>query len=158
MDEHNQHLMKHLFEFNALMQHNYSHSFRNWGPFDNPHKGQARVLTLMKSQPEITQKELSHSLNMKNQSLGELLTKLERSGYITRMPSDQDRRIMNIQLTSLGKEVADEVEKKIANIADIFDCLSEQEKGEFIYLLETLITQMKHKTSDNGSCGECFKE
>ena len=55
--------------------------------FMNPHRGQGRVLSILKLKPEITQKELTYLLDMSKQALGELLKKLENCGYITRTPS-----------------------------------------------------------------------
>lgn len=42
----------------------------------------------------------------RSQSLGELLAKLERSGYITRSPSEADRRVIGIHLTDAGKKAS----------------------------------------------------
>lgn len=143
MDEDNQSLIKQLFHFNSLVQHYYGTHFKNWGHFDNPQRGQAHVLTILRSQPEMTQKELRNLLNVRNQSLGELLTKLERQGYITRCQSDCDRRIMNIKLTEIGREVADKLQNKIDSINAIFDCLNNGEKEIFYKLMQTLISEME---------------
>ena len=58
---------------------------------------------MLKLKPEISQKELSDLLDMRPQSLGELLGKLERNGYITRTPSERDQRVLIIRLTDAGK-------------------------------------------------------
>jgi DNA-binding MarR family transcriptional regulator len=50
---------------------------------------------------------------MRPQSVGELLQKLEDKELITRKASDQDRRIMIIRLTDLGKEEAEKFQKDL---------------------------------------------
>lgn len=58
---------------------------------------------MLKLKLEITQKELTYLLDMSKQALGELLSKLEKAGYITRKPSEEDRRMIIITLTEKGK-------------------------------------------------------
>ena len=53
-------------------------------PFVNSYSSQGRVLRLMQRKQKATQKELAEILGMRSQSLGELLGKLEKKGYITR--------------------------------------------------------------------------
>ena len=56
----------------------------------DPHRGQGRVLAILAENPEISQKKLSFLLDMRNQSLSELLAKLEKAGLITRVPSEEE--------------------------------------------------------------------
>lgn len=138
-----------LFEqFNRLqwLLHRYhQQNHRQHGPMGDPHRGQGRVLSLLRLQPKISQRELSYLLDMRPQSLGELLIKLERSGYIERTPSESDRRVMNIALTEQGKQAAGEGEAR-PDAAGLFDCLSEEEReqfGEFIArIIESLEEQL----------------
>jgi hypothetical protein len=63
---------------------------------------------------------------MRPQSLGEILSKLEQKGYITRTPSDSDKRVMIIRLTDEGKNaIADE--EKLPNFDELFSSLSGDE-------------------------------
>lgn len=149
MDDHNQDLIKQLFQFNSLMQHYYGNHIRSLGPFDNPQRGQALVLTILRTKPELTQKELRTILDVRNQSLGELLSKLERHEFIVRYPSEHDRRLLNIKLTEKGKEVADQLQHKIDSISAIFNCFNQEEKETFQQLMKTLIIEMKQHHSDD---------
>ena len=74
-----------------------------------PHRGQGRVLALLKMNPEISQKDLTFVLGMRPQSVGELLQKLEDKEMITREASEADRRIMIIRLTELGEKEAEKI-------------------------------------------------
>ena len=111
-----------------LMRNHHHHHHMGFGHSKNPYRGQGRVLKLLKIKPEMTQKELSELLDMRPQSLGDLLKKLEQNGYITRTPSENDKRAMIIQLTEKGtkEEIGDE---KHFGGDSIFGCLSEEEQS-----------------------------
>lgn len=139
-------LTRQLFQVMALM-HRYQHHIRrnqeHWG---DPHRGQGRVLALLKLKPEITQKELTFLLNMRNQSLGELLGKLERSGFIEREPSENDRRVMNVKLTPAGAEAAQQAEEQQQEGDKLFDGFTEEERAQFGEYLNRLIEELRKQT------------
>lgn len=122
----------------------------------DPHRGQGRVLSLLKLQPEISQKDLGYLLDMRNQSLGELLSKLERNGYITREPSEQDRRVMVVRLTDEGRAAAEKMEEEQQDFENPFACLSEEECGKLSEILDKVITAMEDRmgeVEDERYCG-----
>lgn len=104
MDEKNFDLIMQFTRIEWLLHRYHQQNHMHFGPMADPRKGQGRVLAILKMQPEISQKELSYLLDMRPQSLGELLSKLERNGYITRTPSETDRRVQIIKLTENGAE------------------------------------------------------
>jgi DNA-binding MarR family transcriptional regulator len=123
--------------------HRYYHqSHMQYGPMGDPQRGQGRILAILKMQPEISQKDLSYLLDMRPQSLGEFLSKLEKNGYITRTPSETDRRVMNIKLTKEGSEITEQE----FSYDKIFDCLSEEEQNNlskyFSRIIEIFITEL----------------
>lgn len=150
MSEQFKDLMELFIRTDALLHRYQGTYFRNFGPFASPHKGQGRVLSLLKLQPEITQKELGYLLDMRNQSLGELLGKLERNGYITRTPSEKDRRIMNIRLTDEGAKAAAQLDGKQEDVNQIFSCLSEEEQAVLSDYLERLIDTLEKTFEEMG--------
>ncbi|MBP8639684.1 MAG: MarR family transcriptional regulator [Oscillospiraceae bacterium] len=116
---------------------------RKFGPSGDPHRGQGRVLSILNLQPEITQKELSYLLDMRNQSLGELLGKLEKSGAIIREPSQDDRRGMSIKLTAAGAELIKQGGKKPNDVSSIFDCLCADDQAKLHEILDCLSTELE---------------
>jgi len=60
------------------------------GPFADATQGQGRVLAMLKIKPKITTKDLSYLLGIRQQSLNELLNKLEKSGHVERFSQDYD--------------------------------------------------------------------
>ncbi len=109
MSEENEELRMHVYRNFSLIYRNMT---RHWmsrlqeqKSFIDPSRGQGRVLSILKMKPEISQKELLYLLDTSKQSLAELLSKLEKSGYIVREPSQEDRRVMIVKLTEVGKNV-----------------------------------------------------
>lgn len=118
-------------------QRHYAHQTR--GPAADPHRGQGRVLALLKMRPEISQKDLSYLLDIRPQSLGELLAKLERNGYIQRDTSEDDRRAMNIRLTEAGAAATERTGAQ----SDMFSSLDGEEQGILKEYLERIIAELE---------------
>jgi len=123
--------------------------YRKFGPTGDPHRGQGRVLAILKLQPEISQKELSYLLDMRNQSLGELLSKLEKSGAITREPSEEDRRSMNIKLTESGAKLIKPFGSNNDDASRIFDCLSIDDQTKLHEILDCLSDELEKLLCDD---------
>lgn len=133
-------LLEEYSEFERTFRRYQDFKNKKSGPLGNPHRGQGRILALLKLQPEITQKELTFLLDMRPQSLGELLGKLEAKGYLTREPSEKDRRVMVIHLTEAGKRAADAAAS--AEGTNVFDQLSQIEKSQLSNILNKLTESM----------------
>lgn len=135
-------LMEQFLRLQAMMQRYFMKRRKEHGPFGNPHRGQGRVLNLLKLKPETTQKELSYLLDMRPQSLGELLGKLEKNGYISREPLESDRRVMVIRLTEAGMAAADNNKQEEETI---FDVLSESEQELFKLIMDKLLDALEEQ-------------
>jgi DNA-binding MarR family transcriptional regulator len=131
-------LMKQFMQIQWLMIRHSHHNHMAFGPLGNPYRGQGRVFKLLKLKPEITQKELSELLDMRPQSLGDLLKKLEQNGYITRTPSEEDKRVMIIRLTEKGRSAEIQDDKQLG-VETLFDCLSEEEQVQLSEYLKRII-------------------
>ncbi len=147
-------LMQRLARLSALLHHYQIHTLRSHGPFGNPHRGQGRVLSILKMQSEISQKQLGYLLDMRNQSLGELLNKLEKSAYITRTPSEDDRRTTNIRLTQAGAEAADAVTQSAGDSDELFASLSAEERATFVGYLDRVIAELEQHVGTMGPDGD----
>ena len=66
-------------------------------------RGQGRVLSLLNARDTMLQRDMCSELGIRPQSLGEILVKLERAGYIERKPSAQDRRTQTVSITKAGR-------------------------------------------------------
>ena len=149
MNETKKEVVERLMQLQALMHRYHMQSFRNFAPFSNPHRGQGRVLSILKMKPEISQRELSYLLDMSKQSLAELLGKLEKSGYITRETAEDDRRVSNVKLTEEGARVADEMDDETPEIYELIDCLNDKELKDFSEYLRRIIECFEEQFPDN---------
>lgn len=145
MDEIKAIISEQLQQLQLLMHRTSFQGFMGGGKFHNPHRGQGRILAILKIKPEISQKELSYLLNMSKQSLAELLVKLEKSGYITREPSDDDKRVMTVRLTEEGAKAADDADDEEAEAFKVFDCLTDEELQLFSEYLGRIIKKYEEQ-------------
>ncbi|UMZ31503.1 MarR family winged helix-turn-helix transcriptional regulator [Priestia megaterium] len=149
---HEQDLIDQFFRFQrqlARYQRHYFVNRRDAGALGDQHRGQGRILKLLKLQPKTTQKELSYLLDMRPQSIGELLSKLERKGYIVRTPSEKDRRVLSVELTEAGLEAIEATEEQDNN-SGIFDVLSEEEQDTLSHLMQKLNTYLDEEMLKQG--------
>lgn len=116
------------------------------GPFADSTRGQGRIIAMLKIQPEITTKDLSYLLGIRQQSLNELLNKLEKSGYAERRPSEADRRVMVVHLTERGKTV----QQPESDYHEILGCLSQEELQQFGNYLDRIIAAFRTQQSVGG--------
>ncbi len=131
----NTELMEKFFKIGRLMHQSHHKKSKHCS---DSCRGQGRVLSILKRNPEISQKELSALLDIRSQSLGELLVRLERDGCIIRVPSETDRRVLHITLTEQGMKAAGQAEENKERSAELFDCLSKEEKEYLVQVLNRL--------------------
>jgi len=115
----------------------------------NPYRGQGRILTILKMQPEILQKELGYLLDISKQALAELINKLEKKGYIVREQSEEDRRSFVIKLTDKGRKAIDKghiIDDD--SVEQFFDCLNDEEQGNLIDYMERIMDNLKEEMGD----------
>ncbi|MDR1124336.1 MAG: MarR family transcriptional regulator [Elusimicrobiota bacterium] len=145
MTEKSINLMEKLFRVVGLMHRLHHHSQMEHGPFASPHRGQGRVLAILKMQPEISQKDLGYLLDMRAQSLGELLAKLEKNGFITRAQSEEDQRVMNIKLTEKGAQAAAGAAEQDEE-EGFFSTITRDEEKTLGAILDKVIKELESKT------------
>lgn len=135
--------------------HRHHHRLRARGPMGDPHRGQGRVLAILEMKSEISQKELSCLLDMRPQSLGELLAKLERAGYIVRSTSEADRRGQDIRLTEAG--AAEAARAGAEEDADtLFSCLDAEERGRLRDYLDRVAAALEKRLGGSPDRDEDF--
>lgn len=118
---------------------------RDFGPMGDPHRGQGRILALLKLQPGISQRDLAYLLGMRPQSVGELLAKLEKAGLVERTQSETDKRVVNVKLTEAGAKAA---EKRV-DANEPFAALSEEEQAILAGYLDRIAASLKEQLGDD---------
>lgn len=86
---------------------------------------------------------MSYLLGIRQQSLNELLNKLEKSGYVERRPSEADRRVMVVHLTEKGETV----QQPPSDYEEILGCLSQEELHQFGNYLERILVAFRTQES-----------
>ena len=139
-------LYKKLAQIQWLLQ---KQQIRGWairGPMADTTRGQGRILAVLKLRDGISTKDLSYLLGVRVSSLNELLSKLERGGYITREPSEQDKRVMLVKLTEKGRN---EQQPERSDYGDIFSCLSDEEQKNLSDYLDRIIAALHANVDDD---------
>ena len=139
MDKHKVELAEIFMETHHLLHryHMIWHS-KNVGDFD-PRRGQGRILAALKKMSGVNQRELAFILDIRPQSLGELLQKLEQNGYISRKPSEEDKRAMMVELTEKGENL----KFQRPNYDELFNCLNEEEQENFKIYLQKISARLE---------------
>ncbi|WP_302961370.1 MarR family winged helix-turn-helix transcriptional regulator [uncultured Adlercreutzia sp.] len=113
-------------------------------------RGQGRVLRALALVPEISQKDLTVLLDMRQQSLAELLAKLEAKGLVEREQDTEDRRRQIVRLTDEGRAAADEMEPDESGQSELalFNCLTDEEKKQLDALLARVTDTLEEAVSE----------
>lgn len=110
---------------------------------------QKRILIILKETGTITQHALTKRLGIQPGSASEVIAKLENAGLIIRVPSETDRRTVDVALTEKGKGLAIEAAaQRSRRHEDMFSCLSEGEKEELLSLLEKVNADWEQRYRD----------
>lgn len=104
-----------------------------------PSQGQYRCLFLLDQRKELCQKDLADLLQIRPASAGEIISKLEHKGLVVRRSSPEDKRILLVSLTFLGREeVRHARAERTQRHAELLASLSEEEKEQFCRLLQKI--------------------
>ncbi|WP_339314943.1 MarR family transcriptional regulator [Paenibacillus sp. FSL R10-2734] len=137
----NTELYEKLAKLQWLLQRQHLKTHAAVGPMADTSRGQGRILAFLRMKDGISTKDLSYMLDIRVSSLNELLAKLEKAEYITRKPSETDKRIMLIYLTQKGQE---EEGQEIDSL-NIFSRLTPEEQAAFGEYLVRIITTLEEQ-------------
>jgi len=98
---------------------------------------QYSVLALVQSNPNLNQKQLSQTLDIKPPNVATLLDRLEARKLLVRRKDQPDKRFHSLALTPLGLRVFEEAEATVNSLErEATAALSESERGELMRLLQ----------------------
>lgn len=88
---------------------------------------------------QTTLNNIARKLGTTKQSVKQIITIMERKGYVITVPSQQDKRAVNVKVTQYGKQVVVEAsEKGIYFFADVFKGFNTEEMETLWGLLKKL--------------------
>lgn len=104
-------------------------------------QGRGRMLAVLNDNGAMSQTQLAAHLEIRPQSLSELLTKAENDGLVTRRQSEEDKRQTIVALTDEGKaRVAGFREAHRKRAKEFLEPLTEEEKENLSAILNKLIS------------------
>lgn len=101
-------------------------------------RGQGRILKILASQSEVTQKELQEALGVQPGSASEIISKLEDRGLVSRERDADDKRRVVLRITEAGRERA-EASSCEEKGQDLYEALSTEEQNTLKSLLKKLL-------------------
>lgn len=116
---------------------------------------QKRILIVLNEiDGSITQRELTKRLGIQPGSASEVIAKLESEGYVMRIPNETDRRTIDVMLTEAGKSAAAQSRgERDHRHEEMFSCLSEDEKGQLLSLLEKVREDWEKRYQNSSKAG-----
>ena len=130
-------------EDNADLTHRIIGNLRMCGHFlyfkMGDRAGRRRIFAALLHNGPMPQKEIQDMLGIKSGSISEILAKIEAEGFIEREKNEKDKRQVNLKLTKEGRRQAALMRETFDRRAEIMmDCFSDEEKTEFMLMLEKL--------------------
>ena len=122
------------------------------GPLGDTTRGRGRVLSLLKQKDGISTKDMATIMGIRVSSLNEVLSKMEKDGFVERSASPDDRRVMLVWLTDKGKaiELPDQNMPQI-----IFGSLNQGAQNQLCMYFEQMISSLQGELEEEG---EAIKE
>ena len=94
---------------------------------------QGRLLTTVELNGELTMGELADLLNMTPGNVSTLCKRLEKQGYLKRMRTTEDARIVHVKLTEQGKNTMEQIN---CALKKRFDSVSPSYQTEDLAIIE----------------------
>lgn len=135
------------YSFNLIRRERHSPEMRGGGV----RRGQGQLLNVLRQKNVASQTELSEMLQIRPASLGELVYKLERKGYVERKHNAEDKRRIDVSLTEEGRAKALEISASRQHLAtELFAGLTEAEQEQFAALLDKFVVSLESKLANDG--------
>ncbi|NLJ59128.1 MAG: MarR family transcriptional regulator [Tissierellia bacterium] len=130
-------LIKQLWDMVRLISVNFETAYRPVVEIHGLTTLQCRILLAVKEWEETTVGNISKIIDASSSNVSNMCKKLELEGFVNRIRSIEDERIVLVQLTDKGKEILLQIQSDLKNIyRPILKNLTEKE-------FETIISGMK---------------
>jgi len=99
-----------------------------------------RVMEFLDRKGILTMKELAEYLSLPMSTLTSIANKLVKNKYINRVRIDEDRRVVQVQLTKLGLQIIELRKNAHTSVSEeLLKSLTTDEQDEFLRLLKKAI-------------------
>lgn len=107
---------------------------------------QFNILMMLETQSEsgmLNQTELGHMLLVNRSNITGLVDRMEKAGWVRRIPDGEDRRVNLVEMTETGKKILESTKNVyIKRIEEVTSVLSNNEKKLLIEILEKIRKQI----------------
>lgn len=101
---------------------------------------QYAVLIALEAEPELSQRTLGERIALDKSTIGDLVARLVRRGFVTRRPDPDDARRRILLMTESGRKAVYQVRPAVVEIGHrILAPLQPEERDELIRLLDKLL-------------------
>jgi len=110
------------------------------------------VLMKLRESASLTASDLCREMRHDNGALTRMLDQLEERGYVQRERSEEDRRVVRLQLTAVGRrKVTELMPLAVDRLNDVLADFSKAEFAELTRLLNKLVSHMKASEAGEAS-------
>ena len=103
-----------------------------------------RVSNSMYRKGNLTMGELSNALSVPLSTATRITDWLVDNGYIQRLPDPEDRRIVRVALTSIGRELYETIDRYIRQrVQQILSSLTDEERTTLLALVGKVVSTLK---------------
>jgi len=104
---------------------------------------QVFTLILVGEMQQCSFSDLSHALRVSAPTVTGIIDRLEKAGYVKRVPSQEDRRVINIQLTKLGHKFEKEIQVHIRKQWRVLlEKLSQKESESYLSIVKKIYARL----------------
>jgi DNA-binding MarR family transcriptional regulator len=109
------------------------------------------VLKMIEPVQRLSLSELSERIRAKNSTVTGIIDRMERDGLVARKRSDDDRRVVHIELTSKGKSLASDVRAPPTYLfRSLLESLPERDAAELERIMIKLAKRVRETMPDRG--------
>jgi MarR family transcriptional regulator, organic hydroperoxide resistance regulator len=111
---------------------------------------QLAVVKMLEPVGKLSLSELSAQIRARNSTVTGIIDRMEREGLVVRRRSDEDRRVVNIELTPKGEELAGEISVEPVQIfRQVLSVLSVRDSTELRRILNKLARRVRELVNEN---------
>jgi DNA-binding MarR family transcriptional regulator len=103
-----------------------------------------RVSSCIERKDNLTMGELSNALSVPLSIATRIADWLVDNGYLQRLPDPEDRRVVRVALTDIGRELHQTIDAYVRQrIQEILSCLTDEERTMLLVLIGKVVTALK---------------
>ena len=131
---------KKLEQFNKIMQslHKHKQSVKEICNIQHSEFPVLKLLSRSKEKP-VTISEISEKIQISKPAVSQIINALEDKGFVNRVYTKTDRRVVYVEITEKGNEAIEQaVKKRNESVNELLKKLGEEDAETFLRLLEKI--------------------